>query len=391
MFRLLFCYKKSGKYKMEYTSTYKELKNLFTAEKDFLDLPGTGICIHNLSFTSHFPDNNFLNESDPLISENRSFTYPVFSPSKGSSGNVILLLHGLNERSWVKYLVWAFSLAEKTGSHVILFPISFHINRSPDSWRDPRKMVGVMNKRLMSMDNIMMSSFANAALSNRLTEYPFRFFNSGYQTAADIISLLKSIRDGLHPLIPGGSNINIFAYSIGAFLAEIMLMANPDNLLSDSRLFIFCGGSVFSTMRGSSKLIMDSLAFDIVYSYYMNDFEKSLKGKGPVIDFLKSSSLGMAFRSMIDFGRFRKLRENFLNKLHDRIHSITLKSDMVIPAEGVLATLNTAKRRSAEVWDFRYNYSHENPFPVFTTPLCEEVNRSFESIFSRAAAFLCCQ
>jgi hypothetical protein len=34
-------------------------------------------------------------------------------------------------------------------------------------------------------------------------------------------------------------------------------------------------------MQGSSKLIMDSLAFDRVYTYYLNDFEKTLTGKSP--------------------------------------------------------------------------------------------------------------
>ena len=110
-----------------------------------------------------------------------------------------------------------------------------------------------------------MSSFANIAISNRLTEDPMRFFKSGYQTTTDIVKLLSGIRDGKHEIIPPTSNINIFAYSIGAFLAEIILMGNPENLLSDSKLFIFCGGSVFSNMQGSSKLIMDSLAFDKVY------------------------------------------------------------------------------------------------------------------------------
>ncbi len=373
---------------MEYTSTYKELKNLFNPATGYIPVPGREVYIRNIDFTSHFPDNNFLSLSDTLITENRSFTYPVFSPTGKTSGDVIILLHGLNERSWAKYLVWALSLSEKTGSHVILFPISFHINRSPDSWRDPRKMAAIMNDRLMTGGNIMMSSFANAALSTRLTEYPFRFFNSGYQTAADIISLVNTIKRGKHPVIPQTNNINIFAYSIGAFLAEIMLMGNPEGLFSHSKLFIFCGGSVFSSMRGSSKLIMDSKAFDIVYNYYLNDFENSLGRKGPVTDFLKNSSLGMAFRSMIDFGRFRKFRENVFNRLRSQIQSITLRNDTVIPPGGVLATLNTPKHKPAEVWDFNYSYSHENPFPVFASPLSDEVNRSFDRVFSMAASFL---
>ncbi len=157
-----------------------------------------------------------------------------------------------------------------------------------------------------------MSSFANIAISNRLTEDPMRFFKSGYQTVEDIVKLASDIRKGEHAIIPRTRNINIFAYSIGAFLAEIIMMGNPDNIFSESKLFIFCGGSVFSNMKGASRFIMDRRAFDRVYNYYLYDFEKTLTGKSPLIDFLSSSQLGMAFRSMIDLGRLKTFRENIL-------------------------------------------------------------------------------
>ncbi len=231
-----------------------------------------------------------MNENDKLIPENRSFLYPVFAPGRSESDKVIFLFHGLNERSWLKYLPWAYNLADHTDSYVVLFPISFHINRSPASWKDPRAMIPLLKDRNSSLGEIDMSSFANIALSNRLTEDPMRFFKSGYQTVEDIIKLASDICDGRHPIIPRTRNINIFAYSIGAFLAEIIMMGNPHNLFSDSRLFIFSGGSVFSNMKGASKLIMDRRAFDRVYNYYLNDFEKTITGKSPLVDFLRSQS-----------------------------------------------------------------------------------------------------
>src|SRR5665647_523911 len=290
---------------MEYTKTFNELKSVFTNENRIMSIPDSDIKIHNILFQSDVPLKEFSNQNDTLIAENRSFSYPVFAPRNVKSNKVILLLHGLNERSWIKYLVWAYYLAQYTDSFVILFPISFHINRSPSLWKDPRAMINFMKDRNSTLGEINMSSFANIAISNRLTEDPMRFFKSGYQTTADIVKLLSGIRDGEHEIIPRTSNINIFAYSIGAFLAEIILMGNPGNLFSDSKLFIFCGGSVFSNMRGSSKLIMDSLAFDRVYNYYLNDFEKTLTGKSPLVEFLRSNQIGMAFRSMIDLGRLK--------------------------------------------------------------------------------------
>src|SRR5665647_2625249 len=114
---------------MEYTKTFNELKTIFKPENEKISIPDSDIRIHNIGFQSDIPLNEFSNINDTLITENRSFSYPVFTPGNPESKKVILLLHGLNERSWVKYLVWAYYLAQYTNSYVILFPISFHINR----------------------------------------------------------------------------------------------------------------------------------------------------------------------------------------------------------------------------------------------------------------------
>ena len=251
---------------MEYTERFDRMKSIFNSEKEEIHIPDSEMMIFNTFFCSDLPLNEFINEKDKLIPENQSFSYPVFTPGKAGSNKVILLFHGLNERSWTKYLTWAAHLAAGTGSYVILFPISFHINRSPASWKDPHIMVPLLKDRNSSLGEVGLSSFANLALSNRLTEDPMRFFKSGYQTVEDIIRLATDIRSGNHPIVPKTDKIDIFAYSIGAFLAEIIMMGNPGNLFSDSRLFIFSGGSVFSNMRGASRLIMDSRAFDSVYS-----------------------------------------------------------------------------------------------------------------------------
>jgi hypothetical protein len=374
---------------MEYTKTFNELKTVFNASDEEILIPGSDIKIYNIGFRSDPPLNGFSNKTDTQITENRDFLYPVFTPRNTKTDKVILLLHGLNERSWLKYLVWANYLAEYTESYVILFPISFHINRSPNAWKDPRLMIPFMKERNSSLGEINMSSFANVALSNRLTEDPLRFLKSGYQTTLDITKLVSTIRNGEHQIIPRSSNINIFAYSIGGFLAEIILMGNPGNLFSDSKLFIFSGGSVFSNMHGSSKLIMDSRAFDKVYNYYLNDFEKSLSGNNPLVEFLSSSQIGMAFRSMIDLGRFKTFRNNILKKLRDQIRAVSLLKDAVIPSKGVVATLSRFNKKDiVKVWDFPYPYSHENPFPILDFPLSEKVDYCFEKVFSEARSFL---
>ena len=77
---------------------------------------------------------------------------------------------------------------------------------------------------------------------------------------------------------------------------------------------------------------------------------------------------------------FRKLRE--------QIRTITLSKDLIIPSKGVVATLSHFNRDSLKVWDFPFGYSHENPFPVFSSPLSKKVDYWFEKVFEEAAIFL---
>jgi hypothetical protein len=374
---------------MEYTTKSSELGKLFSPAKPVNSIPGSGISIHNIEFSSGNMLNNHLNIDDVMIRENSSFTYPVFVPSSGESKKAIILFHGLNERSWTKYLSWAYYLSEYTGSYVILFPISFHMNRGPVEWRDPRAMMQVLKESESTLADSAMSSFANIALSKRLTEDPFRFFLSGYVTVLDVVDLVKTVKSGNHPVVPRNVEFDIFAYSIGAFMAEILMMGNPENLFSGSKLFMFCGGSVFSSMQGTSKLIMNSRAFDRVYDFYLHDFEKTITRKNEFYEFFNFSTLGMSFRSMIDFSRLRQFRENLLRKLAGQLHSITLRNDSVIPSAGVTTTLNRHNNGNvAEVWDFPYAYSHENPFPIMNNEFSKAVDSCFERMLLSAVNFL---
>lgn len=370
---------------MGYTVRYKELSEAFCPDKRNIQIPGSGIRIVNADFVSDGVPGNIFSGNDYSITENLTFSYPVFVPAE-ESRKVILLLHGLNERSWNKYLVWAEALAEITGSYVILFPISFHINRAPVSWKDPRSMIGFLKEKMATRGETRSSSFVNIALSSRLTDDPRRFLKSGYQTVNDLVKLMMQISSGLHPVIPAGSRVNMFAYSIGAFLAEIIMIANPEGLFSESKLFMFCGGSVFSNMKGESKLIMDKLAYEKVYNYYLERFEDEIKTRGSELDHLISGRIGLAFRSMIDFSRFSEVRDNALQNLGDQISAIGLNNDQVIPVEGISRTL--AGNSQVQLIDFNYAYSHENPFPVLKNQSCTEVDRSFVKIFETAGRFL---
>lgn len=330
---------------------------------------------------------NHIQIFEDSTAENNEFCYPVFLPEGTKKySKVIILLHGLNERTWTKYLPWANQLAKSTGSAIILFPISYHINRAPKEWSDPRIMVQYSLKR-SRMDKT--ASFANVALSERLNSTPSRFFYSGMQSAEDLISLFHMIREGNHPYIQKQAGVNFFAYSIGAFLAQVLFLANPYSLFSDSRLFMFSGGAFFNRMNGVSKLIMDQSAFRKVYDYYTDDFECEANRDTRLGQFLSENRLAMAFRSMIDANRLRDFRNDLFSKFKDQIYAISLLKDLVIPATGVSEFFRQIGSKNIEMVEFAYPYSHEQPFPIIGRPsISHAADGGFNHVFKRAASFL---
>lgn len=388
---------------MDYTDRFNGLKGIFSLSTRETPIPGSSIdiTVHNfISTTSLAPPCGYLTEAfdttrfaseDSRIEENTRFSYPIFAPRTGGKyRSAVVLLHGLNERSWAKYLPWAYYLAERLNRPVILFPISFHVNRSPESWGNPRAMSQLQQKR-QSSGEARMVSFANAALSERLTENPFRFFASGRQSAEDIVALLQQVKAGDHPLFGKDTRVDFFAYSIGAFLSQILFLSNPEGLLADSRLFLFCGGSLFSQMEGTSKLIMDSEAFAKLRKYYLGDFERELKTRSTFANFFRTNPLANAFHAMLAPHCLKSFRRQTLQTMGNRIRAIALKRDVVIPAEHIKSVFAGIKGRMnglVEVLDFPYDYSHEIPFPVLNRGASSLVDKGFEQVFSRACEFL---
>ncbi len=381
---------------MNYAESYKKLEGLIKPDAPEISLPDYNLQISQYDFLFEFPlftgatqeklsvASELEEIEDQQIPENLQFNYPVIYPTGKSEFNrAVILLHGLNERSWNKYLPWATRLAEELQRPVILFPISFHMNRSPSAWSNPRIMSAMLPKTRMRNRRNRSATFANLALSIRLSQKPLRFFTSGSQSVGDLKKLATSIRDGNHPLLKKGATVDFFAYSIGAFLSQITMLTYGDNLFSDSRLFMFCGGAPFNRMNGISKLIMDEEAFIRLRFFYLRQFDRELRSKGPLAELICGSQAGQAFRAMIDSNNFTKWRNDRFRKMAGRIYSIGLKKDQVIPASGIAELLDPSQR---EVFDFPYSYSHENPFPVIANSSL--VDQAFDQVFDRAVAFL---
>jgi pimeloyl-ACP methyl ester carboxylesterase len=384
---------------MSYTYRHEFLNGIFSLNKENTEIPGTDLSIRNLEFISPLPvpiqsncilPTPFCNE-DSKIEENRHFNYPVFVPNGNKNNRAIILLHGLNERDWSKYLAWTEYLAQFTRRTIILFPLAFHMNRGKKEWSDPRSMNSLADTRKKSNQNITQLCFANAALSNRLTEDPMRFYRAGLQSANDLIRLLNQIKDGSYPLLEKNTQVNFMGYSIGAFLTQIMFMANPDNLLGNSKAVLFCGGTTFNNMFGTSKLIMDNLAYEKLNQFYLQEFEKDSLSifKNHFPSYL--NSVIQSFKAMIPLPSFNLLKERTLSRLTKKITAIGLLKDKVIPARDIWETLKGScgcKNIQVKLADFPYNYTHENPFPIKKQPFSAEVDKSFEQIFSGIACSL---
>jgi pimeloyl-ACP methyl ester carboxylesterase len=389
---------------MNYKDTYNIFKEQYNQREEKIHLSKSGITIHNLPFQSDgidfLPSSNpsekehqeaFHLLSDDQIEENRRFVYPVITGNRHErSKEAIILLHGLNERNWDKYLPWAAALNERTGQPVILFPISFHVNRCPEEWKNPRLMTRLAKERMKKHEGLSDATFLNAAISDRIQQLPQRFYTSGLETYYDLLALIRQIRQGNHPVLEKKQRINFFGYSIGALLTQILLMANPDQLLKGSKAVLFCGGAAIDRMKGASRYILDSLAFKSLHSYYMH-LEEHLKNDAALSKILKKLVPGVYFRSMIDALGLQDYRIKRLNELSDHLKVIALKKDQVISPAAIGKTFQGIGRKLnqvIQVMDFPYGYTHENVFPSESMIDDRLLDDSFRRVFDGASRHL---
>lgn len=405
---------------------YRELAAALDLERERIEPPGvpSGVRIHTFPFTSSTSlharttgrESNptfgalvsFFLEHNPFsrrhfargldsasvdIAENREFRYAVFTPTSesGRFTRATLLLHGLNEKSWSKYLPWAARLAVLTGRPVVLFPIAFHMNRAPDAWADPREMMGVAKERKRLFPGLEAGSFANAALSQRIQFAPHRFLTSGLETYFNIVDLVREISSGSHALFSAGARVDLFGYSIGASLAQLLLMANRDRLFSDSRAFLFCGGAVLDQANPVSKAIMDGEAYRAVFAFLRDlavDPAAALPLEPEAADSMHREL--ETIRSMLLLDHRRDAREWIVESIAPRVRALVLAGDGVFHPEGMLASWHRSDGTAlldVSVADPAYRYAHEQPFP-HRGPDLEAVNRFFDETMARAAAAL---
>ncbi len=406
---------------MGYTQDFKELQQIFQSlvknnkletielkeyefeSSSYKVLPGAGFyhCdIHNTTFEHGF---SFYNEvgttkdhvhvKDINIKENRFFKYHLVTPSGNKKNKkVIFLFHGFNEKDWTKYLPWAKEICEGTGSTVVLFPIAFHMQRAPKYWSNKRAMYKLSLLRKERFPNVVNSTLSNVAISMRLHSMPQRFIWSGLQTYYDVIQLIEECKQGNHEYIHPNFEFDMFGYSIGGFLAQILKLTNYKHYFDNVKVCLFCSGATFNRLSPVSKFILDSEANVALYSFFVEHFDKILQKDEVLNHYINSEDHleGKVFHSMLDYQNMRKFREGLLRKYKNDVYAISLKRDTVIPSFEIINTLKGAYRDiqiDVDELDFTYEYTHENPFPLNKKDSAS-VDENFHSVFAKVCRFL---
>jgi pimeloyl-ACP methyl ester carboxylesterase len=269
---------------------------------------------------------------------------------------------------------------KNTGVPVVVFPLSFHLNRAPEVWSDPHIIKGLIPAKAHNSTTII-----NFALSQRLHTAPERFFLSGYRSLLDLHRWLKMVQDGKHPYFIKGTRTDIFAYSIGAFITQILAIAKPE-MLYKSKLFFFCGGALLAGMNLVSKFILDEPATRQIMNFYLRE-----KIKKPIPELhhqiLNETSFGRAFQSMLQPENGAEIRNSIFNQIKPNIRVSGLLRDQIVPARSIIDNLSAAIPSSdLDVLDFNFPYTHENPFDVKQTRFKQEIEQEFDQFFQKAAA-----
>ena len=85
-----------------------------------------------------------------------------------------------------------------------------------------------------------------------------------------------------------------------------MMLSKPSILPDESRVMLFCGGSAFSLMNGTSKLIMDSRAFERLMAFYLEWPGDSKNNDGDrIMNIMYDTPEGEAFYAMTSLHRLK--------------------------------------------------------------------------------------
>lgn len=314
---------------------------------------------HGLEFPAE-PTADGLRDCD--VAENLEFRYPLLrARALGGAGararHLILVLHGLNERSFTKYVPWAYQLWRSTGAAVALFPLSFHVNRVAPRWG--REIDRHLARRRKVPRNENVHAF-NCVISERLDAHPERFFWGGLQSYGDVVDLVRQVRRGEHPHVDPGARIDLLGYSAGGYLALALLLVNEGGLFEGSRAAIFESGAALRATNMSSRYIIDHACEVSLMKLYVRFTGRLANPR--LSHWLSEHAVGRWFRALCGEESERPRLEARLRELSPRLLGLSNRNDEVIPAGAMLNTLQGLHRDTGVRVEELALGVHEHPF-----------------------------
>jgi len=298
--------------------------------------------------------------ADCDIAENLDFRYPLLRERGAGTRRarrVVLLLHGLNERSFTKYVPWAHQLWRATGAAVALFPLSFQVNRVLPQWG--RQVDQHLARRRALARNQDVHGF-NCVISERLDAYPERFFWGGLQSYGDVVDLVREIRAGRHPHVDPEAQVDLVGYSAGGYLALALLLVDDSGLFGESRAVIFESGAALRATNMSSRFIIDHACEVSLMKLYVRFTGRLANAR--LSHWLREHDVGRWFRALCGDESERPRLEARLRELAPRLLGVSNRNDEVIPAPAILNTLQGLHRDTGVRIEELSLGVHEHPF-----------------------------
>ncbi len=315
---------------------------------------------HGVSFASEFDGG----PGDGDIEPNNCFRYPLLRERQtvgelARHRHAIILLHGLNEGSFSKYIPWAHQLWNKTGAPVILFPLTFHMNRVLPAWASLQTEIFQRRSPLPENDS---AHRYNAIISERLDTHPARFFWGAVQTYLDLVDLVREIRTGRHPHFAPDARVDLVGYSAGGYFTLFLLMDDREQLFSDSRGVVFASGVPLRELDLASPLILDLTAQVALMKLFVKHADPPASAR--MQHWFEHHGEGRWMRAFCGPKHPREKLERRFRELAPRLMGIANTNDEVVPVGSMLNMLQGVKRDTGvPVLELEMGV-HENPFSV---------------------------
>jgi hypothetical protein len=300
-------------------------------------------------------------DSDESISENITFRYPLVRKRPSSDiaqkrDRVTIVLHGLNEFSYRKYIPWACQILLHTDAPVALFPLTFSITRASSEWVKLKQSIRTQRQEIEN------SGQFNAIISERLQARPQRFFWGAIQSYWDIVDLVRLIRANKHPHFAWDARIDFLGFSSGGYLALALLAVNPEGLFSKSRACLFASCVEMRNLGPGSPYTIDRATEKATRDLYVEGFDSSPNKR--MKHWLEEHLEG---RWLSSFGGLSVDRTERLSRLRELAHeqrllAIANCNDRIMPPGAMLDALQGDWRNTGVPFVNLDLGIHENPF-----------------------------